>query len=267
MAYGRCGGWVGQWLEVPGSPRATNAPMSDSLPSELRNNPWPSDKKDLEHLQTTLAEVDVAPWRPAEPPRLFGACFVSFQKDRSGPGAVGEPMWAAAVLATDRRVVATAVHEDRARARYESGFLAMREGLGLEAAIRALPNRPPVVIVDATGRDHPRRAGLAMHLGAVLDIPTVGVTQRTLVAAGRWPDDERFASSPLTLDGRIVGYWLRTRAGTRPVAVHAGWRTDPEVAMAVVRAAVHRARTPEPLRRARRAARLARAGLNPSPLD
>jgi len=53
-------------------------------------------------------------------------------------------------------------------------MLALREGLLLEQAMRALPIAPEVLVVNATGRDHPRRAGLALHLGAVLGLPTVG---------------------------------------------------------------------------------------------
>jgi deoxyribonuclease V len=62
------------------------------------------------------------------------------------------------------------------------------------------------------------------------------------------------------LEGDVVGAWLRTRPGRHPLAVTPGWRTDLETALAVVLAATARARTPEPLRRARHAARLARAG-------
>jgi deoxyribonuclease V len=146
----------------------------------------------------------------------------------------------------------------RAAAPYEPGLLALREGALLEAAGGALAEPPEVLLVDATGRDHPRRAGLALHLGAVLDVPTVGVTHRPLVAEGPWPPDERGARSPLLLDDELVGYWLRTRPGTRPLAAHAAWRTDAEAAAGVVLAA-SRLRTPEPLRQARRRARDARA--------
>jgi deoxyribonuclease V len=128
-----------------------------------------------------------------------------------------------------------------ARAPYEPGLLALREGALLEAALRALPELPDVLLVDATGRDHPRRAGLALQLGAMLELPTVGVTH-----------------SPLMLGGELVGCWLRTRAGTRPLAIHAAWRIHPDTAANVV-LAVSRVRTPEPLRRARRRAREARA--------
>lgn len=145
-----------------------------------------------------------------------------------------------------------------AGAPYEPGLLALREGAQLEAAVRGLPQPPDVLLVDGTGRDHPRRAGLALHLGAVLGLPTIGVTHRPLVAAGDWPPDERGARRPLLLDGELVGYWLRTREGTRPLAVHAAWRTDADTAAEVV-LAVSRVRTPEPLRDARRRAREARA--------
>ncbi|HEX5951496.1 MAG TPA: endonuclease V, partial [Actinomycetota bacterium] len=101
-------------------------------------------------------------------------------------------------------------------------------------------------------RDHPRGAGLALHLGAVLGTPTVGVTDRPLVA--RIDDEGR-----LVLEDREVGRAVVTRRGARPVCVHPGWRTDVEVAVAVVRSAAGRARTPEPLRRARFLARSSRA--------
>jgi deoxyribonuclease V len=104
----------------------------------------------------------------------------------------------------------------RAGAPYEPGLLALREGALLEAAVGTLAEPPDVVFVDATGRDHPRRVGLALHLGAVLDLPTVGVTHRPFVAEGAWPPDERGARSPLLLDDELAGYWLRTRPGDEP---------------------------------------------------
>jgi deoxyribonuclease V len=170
-------------------------------------------------------------------------------------GSAGDRAWAAAAVPRGGAVVV----EGRAGAPYEPGFLALREGPVLEAAVRALAWPPDVLLVDATGRDHPRRAGLALHLGAVLELPTVGVTHRPLLAEGEWPADEQGARSPLDLDGETVGFWLRTRPGRRPLAVHAGWRTDPETAVLCVLSVLGRARTPEPLRRARQLARSARA--------
>jgi deoxyribonuclease V len=161
------------------------------------------------------------------------------------------------------RLVATAVVEGSAGAPYEPGLLALREGSLLEAAVRALPEPPEVVIANASGPDHPRGAGLALHLGAVLDLPSVGVTDRPLVAEGPLPSEERGATAPLWLGGTEVACWVRTRAAARPVVAHPGWRTDLDAAVAVVRRTTRRARTPEPLRRARRAARVARGGSTP----
>jgi len=214
---------------------------------------WPQTREELIEEQLLLATLEPAPWRVDTDARI-GGVFVCFARGKSGPGDVGDPAWAAASAGRE-----TAVVPGRAGAPYEPGLLALREGALIEAAVRALPQPPDVLLVDATGRDHPRRAGLALHLGAVLDVPTIGVTHRPLEADGEWPPDVLGARSPLVLEGELVGYWLRTRAGTRPLAVHAAWRTNPATAAEVVLSAC-RARTPEPLRRARRRAREARAG-------
>lgn len=182
-----------------------------------------------------------------------------FPKGFEGPGAPGDRAWAAAVVMAAGRVTAQAVIAGEAAAAYRPGFLALREGPLLEAAVRALPVFPEVLLVDATGRDHPRGAGLALHLGARLGLPTIGVTDRPLVAEGAWPPDAPGATSPLRAGGRIVARWVRTVRRSRPLVVHAGWRTDPEVAVQVVLAVTKEARTPEPMRLARRAARDARA--------
>ncbi len=234
-------------------------------------------------------------WRPAEPGRLtVAAVFCAFPTGHAGPGAAGDPAWAAAVLwageegasadamtgARTRRpagrLLAEAVISGAAGARYEAGLLGLRAGPLLERAVRALvPDQssdadgtgvhagavpdPDFVLVDATGLDHPRGAGLALHLGALLGLPSVGVTNRVLVAEAQTPDAVPGAVAPLLLDGRLVGYVLRARARANPLLIHAGWRTDPATALAVVRPLVGAQRTPEPLRLARHAARVARA--------
>lgn len=217
---------------------------------------WPADVEALERAQRELADARPQPWRPGAAPAVAG-CFVCFPRGRGGIGLRGEPGWAAAALGASGPV---AVVRGAAGAPYRAGHLALREGALLEAAVRALDRLPDVLLVDATGRDHPRRAGLATHLGAVLELPTVGVTHRPLLARGDWPDGEqRGAHAPLVLDGETVGAWLRVADVRRPLAVHAAWRTDVATAIAVVLAATAHVRTPEPLRRARRAARRARA--------
>jgi deoxyribonuclease V len=226
----------------------------------IADAPWPRTAAELAAVQARLAAARPQPWRgPAEESAL-GGCFVCFPRGKSGAGDAGDAAWAAAAVVQGGRVLAEASVRGAAGAPYEPGALALREGQVLEAAVRALARRPDVLLVDASGRDHPRRAGLALHLGAVLNLPTVGVTHRPLAAQGEWPELRRGARAPLFLDGEVVGAWLCTRAGRRPLAVHPGWGTDIDAAVAVVLAACRRVRAPEPLRRARRLARVDRAG-------
>jgi deoxyribonuclease V len=153
----------------------------------------------------------------------------------------------------------TSTVRGQAGAPYEPGLLALREGPLLEAALSALPGQPDLLVVNASGRDHPRRAGLALQIGERLDLPSFGVTNRPLLATGAWPDDRRGATSPLWVEGDVVAHWVRTRRGTRPLVAHAGWLTDLEQAIDLLLRLTPRWRTPVPLRLARRAARLARA--------
>jgi deoxyribonuclease V len=248
---------------------------------------WPTVDTELIKIQRGLALAAPEPWVPPSAPLstppgplftppaplstppgpLFtppaplaiGAAVVVFPRHQTGRGARGDPAWAAAAVLRGRRVLAEATIATTAAAPYEPGLLALREGPCLEAAVRALPLAPDVLLLDATGRDHPRRAGLALHLGAVTGLPSVGVTHRPLLADGVWPPDEAGAYTPLRLDGECVGAWVRTRVGARPLAVHPGWRTTLETAIEVVLGAVQAHRTPEPLRRARHLARVARA--------
>jgi deoxyribonuclease V len=256
---------------------------------------WPVTEAELVSAQRRVAEEAEAalaerPWTlPPDP--LIGGCFVAFARGEAGPGQAGDRAWAAAVAwrpgsVTRRRdgapyrridralvgsqrdtaprqaadVVVQEVVGERVAAGYAPGLLALREGPILAAAVVRLDPVPDVLLVDATGRDHPRRAGLALHLGAVTGLPTVGVTQRPLAARGDTPLLRRRGdSSPLTLDGDVVGYWVCTRTGAAPVVSHAGWRTDSTTAAAVVLAAsTEGARAPVPLQEARRTAREAR---------
>jgi len=196
-------------------------------------NRWPSTPGELESVQLELAALEPPAWRP--PPAIaVGAVFACGPRGVSGSGAAGDPGWAAAVCGADWAALG-----GRLGAPYLPGLLALREGELLERAVRALEAVPDVLLVDATGRDHPRRAGLALHLGWALEVPTIGVTARLL------HDGEGAARTP-------GGLW-----------VHAAWRTDLETALVVVASVTGRVRTPTPLREARRLARTARAYKEP----
>jgi deoxyribonuclease V len=127
---------------------------------------WPRSESELVELQIQLAARQPPPWRvPAGRPMMAG-CFVCFARGARGRGRAGERAWAsAALMRGNRGPVATALAPGKAGWPYEPGLLALREGPLLETAVRALRERPEVLIVNAGGRDHPRGAGLALHLG------------------------------------------------------------------------------------------------------
>ena len=217
---------------------------------------WPTSADALAAEQARLAGLAPPLWTPPETGRALrrAACAVVF-----GRGGRDDLAWAAAAVEEGHRIVATSTRFASVEASFQPGRLALREGPILEAAVRGLAVRPDVVVVAAAGRDHPRGAGLALQLGAVLDLPSVGVTDDPLVAAGPEPDRAWAARAPLQIGGAVVAYQVRTRGGTSPVVAHAAWRTSPEVAAEVVLGGCALARWPEALRAARRIARELRA--------
>ena len=225
----------------------------------LKIDVWPSTPEELMRTQCELGAMFPEPWVTGDAVRAVAGCWICNPRGREGKGAAGDPCWAAAALLTDGVLSAVAIARGDAPAPYRPGLLALREGRLLEEAVLRLPGRPEVLLVNATGRDHPRRAGLALHLGARLSLPTVGVTRQPLLGAGPWPPRERGATAPLLIGEEVVGCRLCTRSGTLPLVVHPAWRTCLDTATAVVMATTGSSRTPEPLRHARRAAREARA--------
>ncbi|CCG03653.1 endonuclease V [Blastococcus saxobsidens] len=214
---------------------------------------WPADAEVLHDLQRRLGALQPPPWHPGTSAPELAAAAVVHDPDR------GERAWAGAVLTRGPHVLAAEVVVGAVRAPYVPTQLSAREGPLLVAALEALGGRPDVLLLAAAGRDHPRHAGLALHVGAVLGVPSAGVTDRPLRAAGPPPGPGRGDASALVLDGAEVARWVRTAPGVRPVVAHAAWRTTGGVAAALVLAATTSVRTPWPLREARRLARQARA--------
>jgi deoxyribonuclease V len=229
---------------------------------------WPRQPHELEAAQRSIAAMrpPLLELESLEAPAIdqlaIAGCFVCFPRGQFGMGQAGDQAWAAAALCRGGRVLEIARIEGQAAAPYRPGYLALREGSLLEAAARGLSQRPDLLLVNATGGDHPRRCGLALQLGFVMDVPSIGVTHRPLYAVGAPPPSEAVGrATPLWLEGEEVARWVRVRGRARPLVAHAGWRTDLDRAVAVVStsSAGNRARTPLPLRAARQAARDARA--------
>jgi deoxyribonuclease V len=210
-------------------------------------------------LQDTLGRATPEPWHPPARELAIAGVIVCFQRKLTGMGTDSDPAWAAAAVICGGRCTGSSIVRGQGGAPYQAGLLAVREGPLVEAAVRALPSPSDVLLVNATGRDRPLNAGMALHLGWALSLPTVGVTHRPLFATGDEPGPVCGDRSPLSLNGHVVGARVRTREGARDVSVTPGWRTDVDTAVEVVLKSCMESRTPEPLRQARQLARTARS--------
>jgi deoxyribonuclease V len=137
---------------------------------------------------------------------------------------------------------------------YISGYLSFREVPAALAALERLETRPDLVLCDGQGIAHPRRLGLASHLGVVTGLATIGVAKSRLVGEHDPPPDRRGAWSPLVHRGEVVGAVLRTRPGVKPVYVSPGHRVGLETAVRLTLACTTRYRLPETTRAAHRLA-------------
>ncbi|MFQ5811066.1 MAG: deoxyribonuclease V [Armatimonadota bacterium] len=145
-------------------------------------------------------------------------------------------------------------HTRRLTFPYVPGLLSFREAPAILAIFRRLRTRPDVLICDGQGLAHPRRLGLASHLGLWLGVPTIGCAKSLLVGEHEAVGEERGAAASLVLDGETVGAVLRTRDGVKPVYVSPGHLIDTATACDIVLGCCRRYRLPEPIRAAHRLA-------------
>jgi deoxyribonuclease V len=138
----------------------------------------------------------------------------------------------------------------RTRFPYVPGYLSFRETPALLAALSGLRRLPDLLLCDAHGFAHPRRFGLACHLGVLLDVPSIGVAKSRLVGSHAPVPAARGAWVPLLDGDETIGAVLRTRAGVRPVYVSVGHRVTLATAIELVLRCAPRFRVPEPIRRA-----------------
>ncbi|WP_233196892.1 endonuclease V [Verrucosispora sp. ts21] len=178
-------------------------------------------------------------------PRLVAGVDVSYDKS--------SPRVAAAAVVFDLvtgEEVESAVVPGEVTFPYVPGLLAFREVPILLTALDRLANRPDLVVCDGYGIAHPRRFGLACHLGVVTGLPTFGVAKTPFVAAYDQPGGSRGDWSPLRADGDVLGRVLRTQTGVKPVFVSVGHRTTLDQATTLTLDLSPRYRLPDVIRRA-----------------
>ena len=137
---------------------------------------------------------------------------------------------------------------------YIPGLLSFREVPAILDALRKLSCEPDLVLCDGQGLAHPRRFGVACHLGVETSLCTIGVAKSRLCGEAEEPGRERGATTALNERGETIGTVLRTRTGVRPVFVSIGHRISLARATELVLNCAPRYRLPEPIRRADRLA-------------
>lgn len=252
----------------------------------IADHEWPRTPAEALAVQDRLrTQVDLTDAGPSTPATVAGL-DVAYHPD-------GERLAAAVVVLDTVRltVLDSAVVCGRPAFGYVPGLFAFRELPSLLQALDRLTVRPEVLICDGHGVAHPRRFGLACHLGVVTGLPAFGVGKTPLV--GRWapPGERRGDRAPLfagpdprdadpghadpghadpgdfgpgggdaVTDGEVLGSVLRTRTGVKPVFVSVGHRLDLDTAIALTLALTPRFRLPETTRAADQACRAALAG-------
>ncbi|MBK8021481.1 MAG: endonuclease V [Chloroflexi bacterium] len=170
---------------------------------------------------------------------------------------IGEPVSRAAVVVLsfpDLRIVETSFAQMPTPFPYIPGLLTFREGPVLVQAFEALQQPADVFIFDGMGRAHPRRMGIAAHMGLWLDAPTIGCGKTHLT--GRYDPVGHVAGSLSYLYDReeILGAVLRTRTNVKPVYISVGHRADLATSLELTLRCTTRYRLPEPIRAAHHAA-------------
>ena len=131
---------------------------------------------------------------------------------------------------------------------YVPGFLSFREIPAVLDALEKLNNIPDLILCDGQGIAHPRRFGIACHLGLIVDIPTIGVAKSLLIGKHEEVPEQRGNWQPLINRGELIGAVLRTRTGTKPLYVSSGHRVSLPTAIKYVLRCTPKYRLPETTR-------------------
>lgn len=207
---------------------------------------WPATEEQALAVQDELRERVVLD-EPGPPPGTGRVTGVDVAYDDERDVVVA----AAVVLdAATNAVVAEATAVGRVSFPYVPGLLAFREIPTVMAALDALPCAPGLVVCDGYGLAHPRRFGLASHLGVLTGLPTIGVAKNPFTFSYEEPGARRGSASSLLAGTDEVGRALRTQDGIKPVFVSVGHRVDLDNACAHTLALTPQYRLPESTRRA-----------------
>ncbi len=222
-------------------------PYNRAMPAKPLH-PWKVTTAEARDIQLKVAGL-VSKRNEVRAPRLIAGV------DISAPRFQGRVRGTVVVLSyPDLQVAEIGLVEQVVDFPYIPGLLSFREAPVILAAYARLKLTPDLILVDGQGLAHPRRCGIASHLGVILDVPTIGCAKSLLCGTHRPLAAARGSTARIKHQGEVVGAALRTRDGVRPVYVSIGHRVDLRAAIAWVSRCCRGYRLPEPARLAHQAA-------------
>jgi deoxyribonuclease V len=243
---------VSSVLKASSDPRRQGAAQVKSL--KLHDwNVTPAEAREIQSRLRSLVELDDR----LPPLRIIGGADVSLELAEPGGWRKGRGRAFAGVILYRfpqmDEIERVSAHRPL-RFPYVPGLLSFREIPTLLAAFARLRHKPDLIFCDGHGYAHPRRIGIASHLGLLLDRPTIGVAKSVLVGKYSEPRAKVGSTTPLvdSKSGEIVGAALRTRQGARPVFVSQGHRISLQRAIELTLATSDGYRIPRPTRDADR---------------
>jgi deoxyribonuclease V len=211
---------------------------------------WDVSPSEAVAIQQELAGRVVTEGDPHSVALVAGVDVAVGGRDNTRPGR-----GAAVVLGyPELRPVEQCLNQQDVAFPYIPGLLSFREIPVLLPALAGLRHQPDLLVVDGQGRAHPRRIGLASHLGLLLDIPTIGCAKSRLTGRFENLGEERGSLAQLRDRGEVVGVAVRTRRGVNPVYVSVGHKISLSAAVEWILRLTRGYRLPEPTRLADQAA-------------
>lgn len=210
--------------------------MNTVLPAD-----WPETLEEARAQQLAWGHR-VSPSGGPAAPRLIAGIDVHF--DRDGLAWAGVALVEHAGL----ELVGSVLAALPTRFPYIPGYLSFRELPVVLRALSLLEAPPDLLMVDGQGIAHPRRLGIAAHLGVITGLPSIGVAKSRLFGRFEPPAETRGSWTPLTARGETIGAVVRSRDGVQPLFVSVGHRIGLERAVELTLATVTRYRLPEPTR-------------------
>jgi deoxyribonuclease V len=208
-----------------------------------QSHPWPSTVEEATEIQETLRNQVITTDQFNTPIQYVAGVDMGFLEDGTMCRA------AVAVLSfPDLQVVETSLAYRPTSFPYIPGFLSFREIPAILDALEKIKNIPDIILCDGQGIAHPRRLGIACHLGVLVDIPTIGVAKSLLIGNHAELPEVRGSWQPLIHKGETVGAVLRSRTGVKPLYVSSGHRISLPTAIDYVLRCTPKYRLPETTR-------------------